>query len=88
MAASMTVDTENNKYIFTDTLTHNNYNVVFSTINTFLDKNIGVELTVNAWTLNKTTFTDTNISTYFNEGTSSSNSISISPRVTNTAGFI
>ena len=87
MAASITKDTTNNVWIFQDTITNSSYNVVFSTINKFLDANIKAQLSIQGGAITPI-FSNTNLSTYFNTGTAGSNSVSITPQATNTGGFI
>ena len=88
MAASIITDTTNNRFVFTDKLTsQSGYNVTFNTEDTFVDKNLRVEIGVDSGTVSPY-FDNTNLSTYFNTGTSSSNSISITPKATSVAGFI
>lgn len=87
MAASMTVDQDNNRYIYKSDSSTNNYNyaVTFNTANTFIDKNIRIQIhpgTINPY------FDNTNLATYFNAGTAGSNSISITPKATAVNGFI
>lgn len=85
--ASIIKDTTNNMWVFTDTITNNSYNVVFDTINKFLDAKIKAQLSVADGEITPI-FSNTNLSTYFDAGTEGSNSISIIPKATNTAGFI
>ena len=85
--ASIIKDTTNNMWVFTDTITNNSYNVVFDTINKFLDAKIKAQLSVAGGEITPI-FSNTNLSTYFDAGTEGSNSISIIPKATNTAGFI
>lgn len=75
-------------WLYPIALTTNSHTVIFNTENKFLDTNIKAEITVNAGTLNKPTINNTNLGTYFKDGTASSNSVSLRPQVTNTAGFI
>jgi hypothetical protein len=75
-------------WLYPIALTTNSHTVIFNTENKFLDANIKAEITVNAGTLNKPTINNTNLGTYFEGGTASSNSVSLRPQVTNTAGFI
>lgn len=87
--ASITKDTTNHVWTFTDTVTSNTYNVVFDTLNKFLDAKIKASLTVQGGTINKPTITANNLLTYFtNDGTASSNDMNLIPQVTNTGGFI
>lgn len=87
--ASITKDTTNHVWTFTDTITSNTYNVVFDTLNKFLDAKIKATLTVQSGTINKPTITDSNLLSYFtNDGTASSHDMDLQPQVTNTGGFI
>lgn len=87
MAASMVVDQDNNRYIYKSDSSTNNYNyaVTFNTANTFVDKNIRIQIhpgTISPY------FDNTNLATYFDAGTAGSNSISITPKATAVNGFI
>lgn len=87
--ASISKDTTNHVWTFTDTITNNTYNVVFDTLNKFLDAKIKATLTIQGGTIAKPTITDSNLLTYFtNDGTASSHDMDLQPQVTNTGGFI
>lgn len=74
-------------WVYPVTLTTNSHNVIFNTENKFLDANIKAEISVNSGSVTPI-LNSSNISTYFNTGSASSNSISITPQATTTAGFI
>ena len=78
---------ENQPWVYQVPLLTNTHTVVFNTENKFLDRNIKAEISVNAGSVSPL-FSNTNIGTYFNAGTSSSNSISITPKATTTNGYI
>ena len=85
--ASITKDTTNHIWNFTDTITSTPYNVVFDTQNKFLDAKIKAALTVQSGAITPI-LGNTNLNTYFDAGTAGNNSISITPKATNTGGFI
>lgn len=85
--ASITKDTTNHIWLFSDTITNSSYNVVFDTVNKFLDAKIKATLTVQNGTITPI-FSQSNLGTYFDTGTVDSNSIIITPQATNTGGFI
>ena len=81
--------TKNNdgKWVYPITMTTDTHNVIFNTENKFLDADIKAEISVNSGSVSPM-ITNTNLDTYFNTGTAGSNSISIVPKATTTAGFI
>ena len=83
----MSAHTAGQPWVYPVTLTTNSHNVVFNTENKFLDADIKAEITVNDGSITPV-LDSTNLGTYFNPGTSSSNSISLTPKATTTAGFI
>lgn len=88
--ASITKDTTNHVWNFTDTLSSDTYNVVFDTQNKFLDAKIKASLTVDSGAITPI-FDSANsgLLTYFtDDGTAADNSVHITPQATNTAGFI
>jgi len=44
--ASISKDETNHVWLFTDTITNNSYNVVFDTLNKFVDAKIKAQLTI------------------------------------------
>ena len=85
--ANMNTPTGSNPWVYPITLSDNTHNVVFSTSGKFLDRNIRAEISVSAGEVTPI-LESTNIGTYFTSGTSSSNSISLIPKATNTKGFV
>ena len=75
------------KWVYPITLTTNTHNVVFNTENKFLDADIKAEISVSSGSVSPL-ITNTNLDTYFTTGTAGSNSVSIVPKATTTAGFI
>lgn len=87
--ASISKDSTNHVWMFTDIIESNTYNVVFDTLNKFLDAKIKATLTVQSGKINKPTIVPNNLLTYFTaDGTASSNDMTLRPQVTNTSGFI
>lgn len=85
--SQMSPHAANAPWVYPITLTSDSHTVVFQTANTFLDANIKAEISVDAGSVSPI-ITTSNFNTYFNSGTAQSNSISIIPKATTTAGFI
>ena len=83
----MDAHTAGQPWVYPVTLTTNSHNVIFNTENKFLDANIKAEISVKSGTITPQ-LASTNLGTYFNTGSASSNSISLTPQATTTAGFI
>jgi hypothetical protein len=78
---------ESNQWIYPITLTSDSHQVVFDTQNKFLDADIKAVISVNSGSVSPV-LDSSNLGTYFEIGTSSNNSISLTPKATTTAGFI
>lgn len=85
---NMTNNTSNNRWDLTYTVDASGTKTkTLETAGTFVDRNIQVSITTNSGTVTPA-INNTNLTTYFNTGTSSNYSISLQPTYTNTAGYI